>query len=224
MAMMLSFAWSAQATNCNSTSKQISASCTIAAAGTWTVVADLNLTGSTSGISINSSLGAVIIKLNGFSIIGPGSGTGVGISGSSANSVTVENGRILSMGGNGITLGTSATVTDVGVDSNGGDGIAVGNDSTIEYSEAGSNGSTGIACGGDCTIDYDVVDNNATGISTSATGGILKGDEVASNTTATSLTTTTTLDQNVFDNNSSSCSSLGGGASDDNNVCDGVIH
>jgi len=225
MATMLSFAWSAHAcsSNCSTTTcpTTITCCCAITSAGTsYALGADLNPGGGYSGISIPAGLGAVVINLNGFSILGSGSGNG--ISGSTATYVTVENGLISGMGGNGITLGTHATVKDVGSDYNTGTGIALSDYSSVEYSEAGYNG-VGISCGLGCsTILRNVVDNNTTGISTGASDIVME-NEVAYNATSTAFSSSTVWGLNVFDNNSApACTIVGmGGSSQANNVCDG---
>ena len=59
------------------------------------------------GRTLNGNVSAsnVIIDLHGFSIIGPGSGVGVGINAGGANNVTVENGSVTNIGGSGIKVG-----------------------------------------------------------------------------------------------------------------------
>lgn len=102
----------------------------------------------------------VTINLNGFSIVGPGSGTGIGINAAGMTNVTILNGTVTEMGGAGISLGDNGTVQNVRVIGNG----------------TGGSGGNGIDCGNACVVSGCVVANNANGAGlnlTNATSGYL---------------------------------------------------
>jgi hypothetical protein len=83
----------------------------------------------------------VTIDLNGFSILGPGSGTGIGINGKSTVGVTVKNGSVLDFG-SGVWVGNNSIVKSVNASFNStgsAGGIEVGNNSVVETCTANSN-------------------------------------------------------------------------------------
>ncbi|MEM8997720.1 MAG: hypothetical protein AAGF23_23255, partial [Acidobacteriota bacterium] len=78
---------------------------TISEAGSYRLTGDLTVVGSDflEGLDVEAS--GVTVDLNGFTITGPGSGTGHGIFGDiNAQRVTVTNGGVSKMGGEGIWL------------------------------------------------------------------------------------------------------------------------
>jgi hypothetical protein len=122
---------------------------TITKPGSYQLVTNLSPKGS-SDDAISVSASNVTIDLNGFAILGPGHGSGVGIDAPGADNATVENGTITGMGGSGVKLGDSGVVRDVSVVSNG-----VGN---------GAGGSSGIECtGSGCLVEDSVVNSNVNG-------------------------------------------------------------
>ncbi|MEO1368037.1 MAG: right-handed parallel beta-helix repeat-containing protein, partial [Acidobacteriota bacterium] len=119
---------------------------TISEAGSYRLTGDLTVVGSDflEGLDVEAS--GVTIDLNGFTITGPGSGTGHGIFGDiNAQRVTVTNGGVSKMGGEGIWLfGAGSQVRGVKVFENGGLGIRLGNQSLVESCSAWRNGSDGL--------------------------------------------------------------------------------
>jgi hypothetical protein len=59
--------------------------------------------------AIKVSVSNVSINLNGFAIIGPAAGSGMGVDAVGQNNVTVTNGTITGMGGAGISTGNNGT-------------------------------------------------------------------------------------------------------------------
>ncbi len=107
----------------------------------------------------------VTIDLNGFAIIGSAGGVGNGIS-SSNSEVTVRNGSITGMGGNGIVLGNNATVADVLAIGNGGNGIEIGNAGLVTHSTVSSNVGVGIFVtgSGSAVVENSVYSNGSYGL------------------------------------------------------------
>ncbi len=136
---------------------------TISAPGSYRLTGNLNNVPSGSdGIDVTAD--NVTIDLNGFAIIGQ-SGSGNGIS-SSNNQVTVRNGSVIGMGGNGIALGNNATVADVQAIGNGGNGIVVGDGSVVQHNTASSNKSVGISItgSGGSVIQNTMMNNTSYGL------------------------------------------------------------
>ena len=116
----------------------------ISAAGSYRLKSNLD-PGTDDAIVVGSFVRVVTIDLNGFRIVGPGSGTGVGILGeASASAITVRNGTIQSMGGDGISIGGSSVVESVNLLSNLGDGVDVNATSIVRDGRIGGNGGYGI--------------------------------------------------------------------------------
>jgi hypothetical protein len=97
--------------------------------------------------AINVTASNVSIDLNGFTIAGPGGGTGIGINAAGVSNVTILNGTVTSMGGSGIALGDNGTVHSVRLIGNGG----------------GSSGGDGIVCGVGCLVIGCIASGNAKG-------------------------------------------------------------
>ena len=86
---------------------------TIAASGSYRLTSNL-VVASTTANGITMSVNNVAVDLNGFSVTGPGSGTGIGIQGFGTRfGYTVRNGFVRAMGGTGIELGRESQVRDV---------------------------------------------------------------------------------------------------------------
>jgi hypothetical protein len=98
--------------------------------------------GTASAIEIISD--HVTLDLNGFSIIGPDSGSGIGIDASGEN-VVVKNGTVTRMGGSGVVVGLNSRVDGVRAIENRGDGIRAGDGSVVVDSTAAGNLLQGIA-------------------------------------------------------------------------------
>ena len=133
--------------------------------------------------AISVSVNDVSIDLNGFSITGPGSGSGQGISASGRTNITVIDGTVRDMGGNGISLGQNARVEGVKSLSNGGIGISTFGDSTIRNNISAGNGSNGFAIGSHSTITGNTSNNN-TGPGISGANGVISGNTVNNNSSA----------------------------------------
>lgn len=139
----------------------------ITASGAYRLTGNLTVAGSdTAAIEVSAS--NVSIDLNGFSIQGPAtcsgipptcsSGTGDGIRATSgARDLRLQNGIITGMPGDGIDV-FSAHVEGIQAYENGEDGIFTGPDSTITRCVAMRNGSHGIDGGG--VITDNVVSSN----------------------------------------------------------------
>jgi hypothetical protein len=127
--------------------------------GSYVLASNLILTGGTDAIDVKANY--VSINLNGFSIIGPGSGSGVGINGASNVGISVTNGNVTKMGSRGLLLGDDALVKGVNAIANGSDGIATGYRSAVVDCGGNRNGGAGIVCGDDCLIQDNTADANA---------------------------------------------------------------
>lgn len=117
------------------------------------------LVGVTHSDAIKVTVSNVSINLNGFSIIGPLAGSGIGVDAAGMTNVTVANGTVTGMGAAGISLGNNGVVQNVQVLANG----------------AGGSGD-GVDCGSGCLVSSCVVANNANGTGltfTDATSGYL---------------------------------------------------
>ena len=112
------------------------------------VMTDNFIVGATTVPCIKVSVNDVTINMMGFSILGPGKGTGIGIDASSATDVTIENGAVTGMGGSGVVVGANGVVRDVRSYGNG----------------AGSGGGSGIACAGSgCLVISSIANGNTKG-------------------------------------------------------------
>jgi len=105
------------------------------------------IVGVTLADAIKVSHNNVSINLNGFSIIGPATGTGIGVDAVGMTNVTVSNGSVTGMGGAGISLGDNGTVQNVRIIANG----------------AGGSGGDGVDCGVGCLVSGSVISNNLGG-------------------------------------------------------------
>jgi parallel beta-helix repeat protein len=126
------------------------------------VVNDANLT------AIVVSVGNVTIDLNGFTIachtgVAPcASGSGTGIDANQEN-VTVVNGTVRDMGDDGMVLGAHARVEHVHALSNHNNGISTGSSSTLTKNVANGNGNDGMTSGQSSTITGNTMRNNGRG-------------------------------------------------------------
>jgi len=107
----------------------------------------------------------VTLDLNGFSIIGPGTGRGVGIRAitgppAGESNVNVINGSVVNMGGDGLQIGVAAQVNYVNALRNGGNGIVTFGGSNITNSIANRNSGSGIVTGDGCTVTVSKANNN----------------------------------------------------------------
>jgi hypothetical protein len=120
-----------------------------------------------SGIAV--SVPDATVDLGGFRIAGAvlcsgvpvtgctATGPGVGVSG--LFHVTVKNGTVMGMGGDGLRLGFSSRAEDLNVRHNGGNGIVLGEQSIARGNIVTSNNGEGILCEQKCVVS----ENTATG-------------------------------------------------------------
>lgn len=115
-----------------------------------------NLTVFQYGVTaIEITVDHVSLDMSGFSIFGPGSGGGEGISappGVGGNSVVIMNGIIRDIGSNGIRLDSKVKVQDLQVIFSGADGINVTSGAMILNTIANDNGGRGIVAGSDSRV------------------------------------------------------------------------
>jgi len=122
----------------------------ISQSGSYMLTGDLTPPANTSGIAIDTS--NVTLDLNGFSIIGPGSGSGgsafngVGIQAraSGLTNLTVRNGTVRGMSLTGVGTGSGCS-------------------HRIENVKSADNGGFGILCGCGCIVTNSIADNNGMG-------------------------------------------------------------
>jgi hypothetical protein len=159
---------------------------------------------STTSYAIKIQANFVTIDLNGFAIIGPGLGSGLGIC--SCNlpfqppvHSTVVNGAVTGFGGGGIVLGDKARVQNAHVSNNGaGGGIQVGIGSLIIGNVVDNNADSGIIASTGSVIRDNTVTGNLYGIVPSCPA-VIVANSVTSNTTNidVGVPTSCTLSQNV---------------------------
>jgi len=146
---------------------------TISQPGSYRLTSNLTVTNAnTTAIEITTD--DVTLDLGGFLIKGPTAcssgnpvncspiGTGDGVNANGRVNITVVNGTVRGMGGDGIVGGKAYRIEDVHVISNGGDGI-VGGYGIVKENTATLNGGNGISAGGVITGNT-VLDNGQNGI------------------------------------------------------------
>jgi hypothetical protein len=145
--------------------------------GSYRLTGNLTVSGiNPDAIDVNAS--HVTIDLNGFSIIGPGSGRGI-VGFVSGTSLTLENGTVTGFE-SGIGAGANSVVKSVRADSNLGVGILTAPNSVVQGCTANGNSSgisggsgtvisgntansnfQGILCGSGCLVTGNTIDNNS---------------------------------------------------------------
>ena len=117
---------------------------TLSDRGSYLLTSELNVPANTDGIVIQNE--GITLDLNGFSIFGGGGTTGDGISApAGARGVSVRNGGVRAMGGNGISLlGEDSLADGLLARGNGEDGIVVGDFSIVRNCRSRENGDDGI--------------------------------------------------------------------------------
>lgn len=119
---------------------------TISLKGSYRLASNLTITSpSLNAVDITSQ--NVFLDLNGFTINGPGSGSGVGINGKSIDDIIIVNGTIRQMGSHGIDIDSSCRVENVRSIDNGGDGIRATSGSIVSNNTVGNNTGNGIRMG-----------------------------------------------------------------------------
>ncbi len=118
---------------------------TIGTSGSYVLTGTLAVS-STTARAIQVQASNVWIDLNGFTIDGPGSGTGEGIAtmGFGLRHVHVLNGTVQEMGSHGVEIQFDAHIERLTVSENGGNGIDVQSGATIIDSTAEGNAGRGI--------------------------------------------------------------------------------
>jgi hypothetical protein len=205
----------------------------ISAPGSYRLASNLRVA-STRVDAIDITANNVTLDLNGFSIIGPGSGTGNGINAGvqggicnppkvTVTNVTVTDGVVTAMGGSGICLGSYAHVERVRALRNGGSGIEVNSFARIIGNLCNNNMATGIACGRDCVISGNTANSNLEGIFTSDNAAVLGNSASLNSDDGLILLGTfpaySGFGKNVMENNRVVCAD--GGTSIGDNVCNG---
>ncbi|MCB2183579.1 MAG: right-handed parallel beta-helix repeat-containing protein [Desulfobulbaceae bacterium] len=157
----------------------------ISASGSYYLTADLNLSG-TAANGITVAADNVTIDFMGFSISGPGSGTGNGIYLYNRSNVEIRNGTIAGFGSVGVyesgLAAKSHRIVEVRVLGNGGTGMMLrGSGNLIKDCTVRDNGGYGIYGGSGSTITGNTsFNNNSIGI-VSDTGSTIRGNAVRSN-------------------------------------------
>ncbi len=133
--------------------------------GSYRLSGNLTITKvNTNGIEI--TVGDVTLDLNGFTIVGPSAGSGIGVHATEEN-VTVKNGIVRGMGLDGINLtGTNSRVENIQAYSNGGLGISAAT-GTGNNNTSTNNGGAGIQIGNG--NNNTSVNNGGDGIDSSGT-------------------------------------------------------
>jgi hypothetical protein len=200
--------------------------------GSYRLASNLKVTSPTAD-AIRITADDVTLDLNGFSIIGPGAGSGLGINGANASVVTVTNGAVTGMGGGGVALGDEADVEGVRAVANGPhafDGIVAGLYSRIVGNVANNNvgpvaehGGVGIFCVGPCLVSRNTADSNKFIGIRAAPGTLVLGNSASGNGYGLDLSETGGYGKNVMHNNRIACvNPAHGGTSTGDNICNGV--
>lgn len=126
---------------------------TIGLAGSYRLTGNLTVPDANT-TAIHITVEDVTVDLNGFAIVGPGAaGTGRGIDtlvisppffSSLKGGITVVNGTIRGMGGDGVIVGPWSRVEKLHARNNGGNGVSDGGNSVVSGNTVGSNGAAGI--------------------------------------------------------------------------------
>lgn len=158
---------------------------TISQSGSYRLASDLVVTTATvDGINITAD--SVTLDLNGFSITGPDSGSGTGISTNGVvGDTTVRNGTVAKMGVDGVFLGSLANVANVATLFNGSDGIKVSSISIVTGCKSLGNDGNGIVAGLDSIVTGNAVNlNGQVGILQDQQGSGPRGSIFKDNTVA----------------------------------------
>lgn len=158
---------------------------TISRPGHYRLTGNLDISGEANAVNtfiFNITADDVAIDLNGFSLLGPTSctglppnqtvictpvGGGTGISAGLAERFSVSNGSIRGMGANAVSCGTACTVSGVLASDNGNNGISVGVGGRVLHSTAEGNRFQGIDGNEGAQVMHSVARRNGgTGITT----------------------------------------------------------
>ena len=147
---------------------------TITASGSYYLTGNLSVTDPAAhGITVNAD--NVSIDLMGFSITGPGTGSGSGLYMDGRSTVTIQNGTIRAFGNSGILennlTGHAHLVADIRSLENGGAGIRLnGKSHLVRHCVTTNNGNYGIDIG-DVSNPHSTVGSTMTGNTSSHNGG-----------------------------------------------------
>jgi len=150
---------------------------TINTAGSYHFTGNVAASAGADGIDVAAN--GVTIDLNGFVL----SGGAVGINGASAAQVTVRNGTVTAMSGNGIHLGAGSIVQGVHVTGNGATGILVGSGSLVSNNTvSGNDGGISVAGNGATILQNSITSNSGIGLqisdqSTGYGGNVMFGND-----------------------------------------------
>ncbi len=171
---------------------------TISVPGAYRLTSNLVVTGPVDAIEI--VVPGVQLDLNGFSI----DGLDVGNRGifSTESDVTLRNGTIRNMTGDGVDVGEYARISGLRSIDNGGDGIDVGSGGSVTGSTAANNGSFGIRGSLGCSVIGSISRNNGgDGINLGAGGSILENTVRDNTTDGLQCGTSCTISHNAVLNN-----------------------
>lgn len=185
--------------------------------GSYRLTGNLTVT-SENATAIVITSGNVTVDLNGFAIacntgVAPcPSGSGVGIDANQEN-VTIINGTVRDMGGNGITAGAHARIENVRALGNHSNGISTGSGSLLTDNIANNNGNDGLTSGQASTITNNTTRNNGRGGIETSTGCTISANTASSNPIlGIYCNGGCTISNNTTNSNGTGISLLGGNA------------
>lgn len=153
----------------------------IHASGSYRLTSDIlgNALAYDAIVEINAE--AVTFDLNGFSIFGPGGGSGTKGAIWGEHRVTVRNGFVRFAANDGVQLGGSSRVDDLHVHGSGRDGVRIAGEGRVRNVVATSNGGNGITAGAASVLDgCTATANGGSGISLPS--GTVRGSTATQNT------------------------------------------
>jgi len=151
---------------------------TITQGGSYRLTGNVTVTDpATDGIE--ATVEEVMLDLGGFTLRGPGSGTGNGIS--APDRLTVINGTVRGFGQAGVTSDILCRVEGVRISENGGSGVALGPSAILERVHIYNNGSLGIDTGEGSVVSRSVIENNNLGGILAQEGSLISESTVRAN-------------------------------------------
>ena len=185
--------------------------------GSYRLTGNLTVT-SENATAIVITSGNVTVDLNGFAIacntgVAPcPSGSGTGIDANQEN-VTIINGTVRDMGGNGITAGAHARIANVRALGNHNNGISTVSGSLLTDNIANNNGNDGLTSGQASTITNNTTRNNGRGGIETSTGCTISANTASSNPIiGIYCNGGCTISNNTTNSNGTGISLLGGNA------------
>lgn len=151
----------------------------IDAPGSYALTQNLSATGDCIVVSADN----VTLDLNGFSIIGSGSGAGIRTSGSIQGAI-IRNGSVTGFqNGIAFSLANASTVENMIITGNSLFGVIMGFDASVDRTKAVGNGSDGIRVNDHSIVSNSVANDNGTGISADV-GSLVVNNVAARNSQA----------------------------------------